>query len=183
MAELAIQADKLHTPNDEAVDPEKEKQAAIELCQRRINAAVILFADGRIEQEEYRRKVEQNEREIAHWQSRTTEVEKAALELTMCIDALDKLAMLWDIGDDLDRQGMARTLFSYIVYDLDTRRITDFRLKPWADRFLVLREALYENEETASGSQDWATKVEAEEGASAGSQASPSKNRISRKSR
>ncbi len=44
---------------------------------------------------------------------------------------------------------MARSVFSYIVYDLDTRRITDFRLKPWADRFLVLRAALYQNENPA----------------------------------
>ncbi len=28
--------------------------------------------------------------------------------------------------------------------NLPARRITDFRLKPWADKFLVLRLALYE---------------------------------------
>lgn len=38
---------------------------------------------------------------------------------------------------------MARNLFSYIVYNLDTQRIVDFRLKPWADRFITLRAALY----------------------------------------
>ena len=47
-------------------------------------------------------------------------------------------------GDAEDRQGIARSLFSYIVFDLDSRRIVDFRLKPWADRFLVLRAAMYE---------------------------------------
>lgn len=50
------------------------------------------------------------------------------------------------ISDDEDRQGMVRNLFSYIVYDLDAQRITDFRLKPWADRFLILRGALYEQD-------------------------------------
>ena len=44
-----------------------------------------------------------------------------------------------------DRQGMVQ-IFEYIEYDLDTHRITDFRLKPWADTFLVLRTALYETE-------------------------------------
>lgn len=34
----------------------------------------------------------------------------------------------------------------YIEYDLDAHRITDFRLKPWASTFLVLRSALYEIE-------------------------------------
>ena len=38
-------------------------------------------------------------------------------------------------------------LFEYVEYDLDTQRITGFRLKPWAEDFLILREALYETEE------------------------------------
>ena len=145
MTELAIQGDKLHSPVDDEQDPEQQKQSPIALCKRKIEAAVILFGDGRIDKDEYRRRVEQNEREIAHWEVRTTETEKAAFELAMCMDAIEKLAQLWDIGDDEDRQGMARSLFSYIVYNLDSRRIVDFRLKPWADRFLVLRSALYEN--------------------------------------
>lgn len=44
---------------------------------------------------------------------------------------------------------MARNLFDFIVYNLDEQRIVDFRLKPWADRFLVLRAALYEDETVA----------------------------------
>lgn len=148
MTELAIQADKSRNP-DSGVDPEKEKQEAIALCKRRIEAAINLYGDGRITREEYLRRVELNEREIAYWEARTTEAEKAALELAMCMDALDKLSRLWDLGEPEDRQGMARSLFSYIVFDLDTRRIVDFRLKPWADRFLVLRAALYKNESGA----------------------------------
>ncbi|MEP7289350.1 MAG: hypothetical protein ABI947_26660 [Chloroflexota bacterium] len=146
MTELAIQADKLRTPSGEDTDPEAEKREAIALCKRRIEAAVNLYGDGRISREEYLRRVEQNEREIAYWETRTSDSEKAALELTMCMDALDKLSRLWDVGEPEDRQGMARSLLSYIVYDLDKRRIVDFRLKPWADRFLVLRAALYEDE-------------------------------------
>lgn len=30
------------------------------------------------------------------------------------------------------------------MFDLDIRRITDFKLKPWADRFLTIRATLYE---------------------------------------
>ncbi len=168
MTELAIQADKLRNPNREEEDPEKQKQEAIALCKRKIEAAVILFGDGRIEKEEYRRRVEQNEREIAHWEARTTETEKAGLELAMCMDAIDKLARLWDIGDDEDRQGMARSLFSYIVYNLDTRRIVDFRLKPWADRFLVLRAALYEDDPEGENGVTVGVKPLAEDVASEG---------------
>ena len=68
------------------------------------------------------------------------------------MEALDRLVRLWDTVSDEDKQGMARTLFEYVVYDLDTQRITDFRLKPWAERYLVLRMALYEVETPKGGS-------------------------------
>jgi DNA invertase Pin-like site-specific DNA recombinase len=153
MTELAIQAQKLSQNGDPNSDPETEKREAIVLCKRRIDAAINLYSEGRISYEEYRRRVEQNESEIAHWEARTTETEKAALELTMCMEAVDKLARLWDMGEDEDRQGMARSLFSYIVYDLDIRRIVFFKLKPWAERFLTLRAALYDNDNGSSTPQ------------------------------
>ena len=86
---------------------------------------------------------EKNEREIVHWEARTTETEQITLELAMCVDAINKLSDLWENGDDEDRQDMVRSLFSHIIYDLDTRIIVNFRFKPWADRFIVLRSALY----------------------------------------
>jgi hypothetical protein len=164
MTELAIQIDKMRTSSEPTVDPEIEKQEAIALCKRRIDAAINLYSDGVLSREIYLRRIEQNNREIAYWESRTTESKKAALELAMCMEAVDKLAGLWDFGDTEDKQGMARSLFSYVVYNLDTRRIVDFRLKPWADRFLVLRAALYEND----GDVD--TKLDAPDVASAGLQ-------------
>lgn len=54
--------------------------------------------------------------------------------------------MLWDIGSDEVRQGLARSLFSSVSYNLDTQWIVNFRLKPWADRFIMLRADLYEDE-------------------------------------
>jgi hypothetical protein len=47
--------------------------------------------DGEIEREEYLRIREVNEREMAHWEARTSETEKLAYELAMCIEAVDKL--------------------------------------------------------------------------------------------
>jgi hypothetical protein len=41
---------------------------------------------------------------------------------------------------------MARHLFEYVTYDLDRQEIVDFRLKPWADQFLMLRAGLYAEE-------------------------------------
>lgn len=146
MTELAIQMDKTNGGHTDQ-DLEQEKQEAIAICRRRIDAAVVLFGDGMISVEEYRRRVEQNEREITFWQTRTTETEKLALELAICAEALDKLSRLWDISDDEDRQGLVRSLFTEVVYDLDTQRIVDFKLKPWADRFVILRAALYEDDD------------------------------------
>jgi DNA invertase Pin-like site-specific DNA recombinase len=148
MTELGIQAAQGFQNIEDEQDLEAQKRAAIALCRRKIDAAVTLFGDGRITKEEYRRRVDQNEREIAHWEARTTETQRIALELTLCIDAIDKIANLWKVSEDEDRRGMARNLFSYVVYDLDTQRIVDFRLKPWADRFVTLRGALYGGDDT-----------------------------------
>jgi hypothetical protein len=59
------------------------------------------------------------------------------------MDALDNLARLWDTAKDEDKQQLARMLVEYIVYDFDRQQIVDFRLKPWADKYLVLRASLY----------------------------------------
>lgn len=142
MTELAIQADQsLGSADDDNL--EEKKKEAIALCKRRIDAAVNLYSDGVIDREEYLRRREKNEREIAHWQARTTETEKVALEFGMCVEALRAFQKLWDTASDKDKQGMVRNLFSYIVYDLNTRRITDFRLQPWADKFLIVRSSLF----------------------------------------
>lgn len=146
LTELAIQAEQGGGITEDEAEFERQRQEAIAKCNRRIDAARNLYMDGEIEREEYLLRKEQNDREIAHWQARTTETQKVALELGMCLEAIDKLARLWDTADEEDRQGMAQNLFEEVVVDLDTRRITGFKLKPWADRFLVLRMALYEDE-------------------------------------
>ena len=69
------------------------------------------------------------------------------MELTMCIHAVDVITRLWEISEDEDKQGMARHLFEHIIYDLDRQEIVDFRLKPWADQFLMLRVGLYAEEQ------------------------------------
>ena len=113
---------------------------------RRIEAAQHLYLDGEISREDYLVRKEQNEREISHWQTRTTETQKIALELGMCLDIVNKLARLWDIADDEDRKGMAQDIFEEVVVNLDTRRIESFKLKPWIERFLVVRMEMYRDD-------------------------------------
>jgi hypothetical protein len=54
---------------------------------------------------------------------------------------------MWHGGNDDDKQGLVRSLFEEIVLNLDTQRITSFKLKPWADNFISLRAALYQDQE------------------------------------
>ena len=67
-------------------------------------------------------------------------------QLLLCIDAVTKIAELWENSTDEGRNGLAHNLFEEIVYDLDKQQIVDFKLKAWAEQFLVLRGQLYEDE-------------------------------------
>jgi hypothetical protein len=91
MTELALLVDKDHFQEDGNI--EKQKEEAITRCRRRINAARELFLDGdaRMDRAEFLRVKESNEREIAHWEMRTTETTKLALELAVCFEAIDQL--------------------------------------------------------------------------------------------
>jgi len=140
-------------PNDQALSLDEEKQQGIALCRRRIDAAVNLYKDGTIDRKEYLHIRETNEREMAHWESRTTQTEEIALELAMCVEAVQRLSRLWKIASSEDRQGLARSLFEKVIFDLDQQQIVEFKLKAWADRFLVMRHAMHEIEAIEVGKQ------------------------------
>ncbi|GAB5491437.1 MAG: hypothetical protein Phog2KO_16520 [Phototrophicaceae bacterium] len=146
MTEWAIQAQQLYGKSNGSEDIERQKTEAIALCRRRIDATVTLFGDGMIGKEEYRRRIDENEREISHWEMRTSETEKLGLEFAMCVNAVKTMCSTWETNSAEDKQGMARNLFESVVFDLDTHRIMGFRLKPWADRFLVVRGAMIDSE-------------------------------------
>lgn len=151
LTELSIQLKRGHAGVAQDADIEQEKQEAIALCRRRIDAAIYLYGDGRISREEYLKRVDTNEREIAHWESRTTDTQKAAMGLALCMNAVNQIARVWDGSDEKAKQDFVRALFTSITYDLDIRRIVEFKLKPWADQFLVLRANLYGVENRKGG--------------------------------
>jgi hypothetical protein len=93
MVEMSIQMEQGNGHQD-IENLEEQKDQAIAKCRRRIDAARALFEDGDLTREEYLKRKEQNEREIAHWESRTTETQKAAIELAMCMDYLRKFSQL-----------------------------------------------------------------------------------------
>ena len=142
LTELAIQLEYGRAALEQDAQLDTHKQEAIALCQRRIDAAIYLYGDGRISREEYLKRIDDNEREIAHWESRTTDTQKAAIDLALCMNVVSQIASVWDKGSAADKQALVQGLFVGVYYDLDTRRITGFKLKPWADKYLVVRANL-----------------------------------------
>jgi hypothetical protein len=51
-------------------------------------------------------------------------------------------------------QSVRLSLVYFILYDLDRQQIVDFRLKAWADNFVVLRTALYDENEGEKGEKE-----------------------------
>jgi hypothetical protein len=145
MDSLLTFAAEMHPSTTDAADVETRRAAAIAKCRRKLEAAKNLYADGEITREEYLKRKDQNDREIAHWRAYTTHTQHIVTEITMCIDAVGKLSRLWDDSSNEERNRMAHALFDYVAYDLDKHRIVDFKLKPWMDQFLVLRAATAES--------------------------------------
>lgn len=64
----------------------------------------------------------------------------------MCMGIVKRLKEFWDYASGEDCKILAQSLFDEIIYDLDLKRIVDFKIKTWAEPFLVLRSALYLDE-------------------------------------
>lgn len=123
--------------DDKALEVRRAK--AIEKSERRLEAARHLYEDGDISREEYLRRKKKNETEIAQWRDYTTETQRMAMQLVVCVEALRKLSEVWRGSSDEDRNRTAKQIFEYIVYDLDQAKIVDFKLHPTLEQYLVLR--------------------------------------------
>jgi hypothetical protein len=141
MAKLAVQT-RFGGARDED-DLEEQKKVAIAKHRRALKNNLILFQNGEIEAEEYYRQKDYHERQIAYWEAQTTDKQRIALELTTTMEMVSRLKQFWDITEGEDRRLLAHSLFDELVYDLDARRIVDFKIKSWAEPFLVMRAALY----------------------------------------
>ena len=144
---LAREADAVAGPR--ISDFEQQKQEAIVLYTKKIEAAGVLYGDALITRKEYEKRVQENRRLILDWENQNAEQDSMTLEFSQAMDALQQLASIWQSTDDRMKQKLARHLFLYLEYDLDQGRITDFRLQPWAERFLIFRARLYEGTDKA----------------------------------
>ncbi len=58
------------------------------------------------------------------------------------MELVKRLKLFWDSTTGEDRKMLAHSLFDEISYDLDAKRIVDFKVKIWAEPFLMLRAEL-----------------------------------------
>ncbi|MEM6283009.1 MAG: recombinase family protein [Chloroflexota bacterium] len=151
LVELAIQSEHHDAETDEQVSLDEQRNAAIAKCRRRMEAARQVYMDGDISRDEYLSIKERNEREIIHWQNRSSDTQRMAIELQMCMNVFNQMIEVWDSSSDEDRQNMAHMLFEHVIYDLDAQHIVGFRLKVWAERYLVLRSCLFDDDSSGDG--------------------------------
>lgn len=147
LAQWAIELNEESPIQDES-DFEQKKAEAIAICQRRIDATIHLYGEGRLSRADYEQRIEQSERELSLWKTRTSDKQKITIELTKVKELISQTAFLWHNSSDEDKHGLAETLFDYIIYDLDAKQIVGYKLKAWAERYMILRGGMYEDYNT-----------------------------------
>jgi hypothetical protein len=146
MAEIAVQSQFADLEGQDEAKFEEEKQIAIAKHQRALKNMRLMFKNGEMGEEEYYRDKDYHERQISHLEAAMTDTQQIRMEFTSCREMLKRIQEFWHVTEGEDRKILAHSLFDEIVYDMDTKRIVDFKVKVWAERFLVMRAALYEDQ-------------------------------------
>ncbi len=146
MAELAIESHFNSLDGSNEVAFEEQKRVNISKHRLALKNIREMFKSGEMESEEYHRLKDDNERQIAQWESRTSDRQKIKLELTAAQGFINRLHEYWNVVTGEDKKLLAHSLFEKIVYDLTTKRIVSFKIKAWAEPFVQLRASLYADE-------------------------------------
>jgi hypothetical protein len=99
---------------------------------------------ARMDEETLSHHIEENERQMMRLQAEMSEVTQIKQMIEMTTSMLADMGSSWEHSNREDKQAFAQTLFSAIVFNLDTHRITGFALKSWAEQFLQAR-AVYDD--------------------------------------
>ncbi|MCC6973582.1 MAG: recombinase family protein [Anaerolineae bacterium] len=134
-AQMAEVFNNAHQPQN-SEQRRAEILAEINLCKQRMKNAEVLFLKARIDQRELDHHLEENENEIARLQVELSEGTQIQEMISLSITMLAEMGNKWAQSSQEDKQAFAQSLFSEVVFDLDTHRITRFTLKPWAEPFL-----------------------------------------------
>jgi hypothetical protein len=127
----------------------------IALCKQRIKNAETLFLKARIDQHEIDKYIEENEKESARLQVTLSEEAQIKEMMELSIKMFTEMGSEWDKASNEDKQEYAQSLFSEIIFDLDSHCITGFNVKPRVEPFLrvqVSSEACLEGFRLSAGS-------------------------------
>lgn len=120
-------------------DRKADMLSEIALCKQRIRNAEKLFMTARIDEATLNSHVDENERQIMRLKAEMNESSQIKQMIEMTASILADMGSSWEKAISEDKQAFVQTLFSEIVFDLDTHRITGFALKGWAEQFLQAR--------------------------------------------
>src|SRR5258708_21509494 len=120
--EFALGNQQQRTENERA-----EILAEVALCKQRIN------------QQELDHHITENENEIARLQVTLSEEAQIKEMMELSIKMFTEMGSEWDEASNEDKQEFAQSLFSEVIFDLDTHRITGFKLKPRVEPFLQVQ--------------------------------------------
>jgi DNA invertase Pin-like site-specific DNA recombinase/cell division septum initiation protein DivIVA len=118
--------------------------AEINYHKQRMQNSTTLFRKAYLSEAEWAEDVADCEHQIMILQSQLSENYEVQMMLELTAGQLSDAQKNWHDASSADRQAFAHNLFEEIIYDLDTRRITAFKLKPWAESFLQLRVGIAE---------------------------------------
>ncbi len=146
MASLAIESRFGNLDGSREDEFEEQKRINIAKHRRALKNNITLFQAGDIDDAEYFRQKDFHERQIEYWESRNSDRKTLILRLANSRESVKRLQQFWSMTDGEDRRILAESLFDELVYDTDAKRIVDFKVKAWAEEYLELRAALYQDE-------------------------------------
>jgi hypothetical protein len=144
--------------NQEQQTPDQRAEILAEIAEwkQRMKNADTLFRRARLSESEWEQDVQECEHQIAMLEAKLSEETEIRTMLEITANRLANMQTNWYAATTADKQAFIHSLFSEIIYDLDTRRIVGFKMKPWAESFLQLRvglEEFYQQQTGENGSE------------------------------
>lgn len=145
MTKVAIQA---QYPDDVEEDKlEERKRIEVARIQGAMKNVRDLGRAGYLDAEEVIRDLRNLEGDLEVWTTMTNDRQQVRTNLMTCMEILRRLKLYWADAEGEDKRILAHSLFEEIVYDMDGRQIIDFKVKAWAEPFLIYRAELLEDAE------------------------------------
>lgn len=146
---IAIQEGSLGRGQNQEIEFEVNKRQKIAQHQKAIRNMELKADEGLIDYDnKFKERRSFHEREIERWQHMTTDSQKLRMSLSECSKQMELLTESWASAIGEAKQKLAHSLFDEIVYNLNTRQIVGFRLKVWAELFLMRRGEMFWEELT-----------------------------------